>query len=317
MSRRFGSRHWKRMQQNSIQQSTTSHKHKNSKSISNNIQRSSLSLDWLTPIVIKAEKAAKLHTITRKSRDHVTDYEVPPKDWLHPADSVRITEQKDEHAIQVFTNSSKNDHGVGAGIAIFIHSKLEHRLRFTLHNRFSNNQTEQLAIFKALETIETLHINDIIPRTVTVHTHTAESPQSLKNPKNHSYLIEEIRKKTIELEKRNWRIIFTWIKAHAGNYGNELADKVAKEAARNDDISLNRIPKSEIAQQVRQSIAKWQIQWDRSTKGLTTKQFFPIIKDKLTTKIKLTTNFTAIVTAHGKTKAYLRRFKIIVSRVPL
>jgi len=47
------------------------------------------------------------------------------------------------------------------------------------------------------------------------------------------------------------------MKAHAGNYGSELAEKLAKEAARNDDISLNRIPQSEIAQQVReQSIVK-------------------------------------------------------------
>jgi hypothetical protein len=62
-----------------------------------------------------------------------------------------------------------------------------------------------------------------------------------------------------------------------------------------------------------QSIANWQNRWDRTTKGLATKQFFPIIKDRLTTRIKLTPNFTAIVTAHGKTKAYLHRFKIIES----
>jgi len=43
------------------------------------------------------------------------------------------------------------------------------------------------------------------------------------------------------------------------------------------------------------------------------KQFIPVIKDRLTNKIKLTPNFTAIVTAHGKTKAYLHRFKIIES----
>jgi len=52
-----------------------------------------------------------------------------------------------------------------------------------------------------------------------------------------------------------------------------------------------------------QSIAKWQIQRDNTTKGAATKQFFSVIKDRLTTKIKLTPNFTAIVTAHGKTKA--------------
>jgi ribonuclease HI len=34
-------------------------------------------------------------------------------------------------------------------------------------------------------------------------------------------------------------------KAHAGHYGNKLADKLAKEAARNSDIGYNKIPKSE------------------------------------------------------------------------
>ena len=111
---------------------------------------------------------------------------------------------------------------------------------------------------------------------------------------------------------------FTSIKAHAGYYGKELADKLAKEAAINDGISFNRISKSEIVQQVRdQSIAKWQIQWDRTTKGPTTKQFFPIIKDRLIIKIKLTPNFKAIITAHGKTKAYLHRFKITESQYAL
>jgi ribonuclease HI len=50
------------------------------------------------------------------------------------------------------------------------------------------------------------------------------------------------------LEKKNWYIEYTWIKAHVEHYGNELADKLAKEATRNYDISFNRVPKSEIAQ---------------------------------------------------------------------
>jgi len=84
-----------------------------------------------------------------------------------------------------------------------------------------------------------------------------------------------------------------------------------KEAARNDDISFNRIPKSEIVQQVRdQSIAEWQTQWHQSTKGSTTKQFFPTIKDRLTTKIKLKPNFKAIIPAHSKMKGYLHHFEI-------
>jgi ribonuclease HI len=54
---------------------------------------------------------------------------------------------------KIFTDGSKSEHGVGAGIAIFIQSKLVHQLRYTLHNRCYNNQAEQLAIVKALEKI--------------------------------------------------------------------------------------------------------------------------------------------------------------------
>jgi hypothetical protein len=62
---------------------------------------------------------------------------------------------------------------------------------------------------------------------------------------------------------------------------------------------------------------KWQQQWDHTTKGLATKEFFPNIKDMLKTKINLTPNFTAMTTAHGKTRSYLHRFKIIVPGMPL
>jgi hypothetical protein len=151
--------------------------------------------------VIKVEEAAKLYSTMRNNQAHEIDHEVEPKDWLHPADAVRITDQEDEHAIQIFTDGSKSEHGVGAGITIFIQNNLEHQLRYTLYNRCANNQAEQLAIFKALEKLEKIHINDNIPRTVTVHTDSKITLQSLKNTKNHNYLIEKIRKTAIALEK--------------------------------------------------------------------------------------------------------------------
>jgi len=120
--------------------------------------------------------------------------------------------------------------GVGAGIAIFIQCKLEHQMRLTLHNSCSNNQAEQLAIVKVLETINKLHIAENIQREVTIYTDSRITLQSLKNPNNHRYLIEEIRKKAISLEKHNWKITFTWIQAHVGQNGNELAGTLAKDA---------------------------------------------------------------------------------------
>jgi len=140
-------------------------------------------LTRLITIEIKVGEVAKLY-IMREGQVHEIDHVAQLKDWLHPADSVRITEQQDEHAVQIFTDGSKSEHGVGARRAIFIQSNLVHQLRYTLHNRCSNNQAEQLAILKALETIEKSHINDNIPRTVTVHTDSGITLQFLKNTKS-------------------------------------------------------------------------------------------------------------------------------------
>jgi hypothetical protein len=40
-------------------------------------------------------------------------------------------------------------------------------------------------------------------------------------------------------------------------------------------------------------------------------QFFPSISDRIKAKIKVTPNFTALVNGHGKTRAYLHRFKLL------
>jgi ribonuclease HI len=82
-----------------------------------------------------------------------------------------------------------------------------------------------------METIKEIHIADNVPREITINTDSKFTLQSLKIPKNYRNLIDEIRKKAISLGNHNWHITFTWIRAHVGHYGNELDDKLAKEAA--------------------------------------------------------------------------------------
>jgi ribonuclease HI len=68
---------------------------------------------------------------------------------------------------------------------------------------------------------------------------------SLKNSNIHTFFIEEIRRKLTEMGKTHWKIQFSWVKAHVGIQGIELADTLLKEAATNMDIteSYKKVPK--------------------------------------------------------------------------
>jgi ribonuclease HI len=55
---------------------------------------------------------------------------------------------------------------------------------------------------------------------------------SLNNTNIYTLLIEEIRQLVHELETREWKIQFRWVKAHTGKSGNELAEKTGEKSIR-------------------------------------------------------------------------------------
>jgi len=98
---------------------------------------------------------------------------------------------------------------------MFSGNELVTALKYRLDNRCFNNQAEQLAIAKALEALEKTDIEENIPCTAAIITDSKISLDSIKNVNTHSYLIEEIRKRLLKLERSNWTVTFVWVKAHA------------------------------------------------------------------------------------------------------
>ena len=110
----------------------------------------------------------------------------------------------------------------------------------------------------------------------------------LGSEKNQNHLVEEIRKRAVTLNKKNWKIEFKWVKAHAGIFGNEIANRLAKEATQNYYVTYRTIPKSATKKDTRKdSIRKWQRQWEETTKGVITKDFFPSVERRLAVNFKL------------------------------
>ena len=127
-----------------------------------------------------------------------------------------------------------------------------------------------MAILKALEYIQYTESGE---KSVLVHTDSWITLQLLQNQKKHTRLIEQIRTKVIELEQHEWRMEFSWTKAHMGHRGNEMADQLAKEAANNKDIEqcYTKIPNSAVWSELNElSVQHWQNEWERSSKGAIT-----------------------------------------------
>jgi len=105
-----------------------------------------------------------------------------------------------------------------------------------------------------------------------------------------------------------WKIKFSWVKAHVGIFGNEMADRLFKEAARSKETGyvFSRILVSAIYREAaEEGILKWQEQWKETSKSEATKQYFPTVMDRIRTKLDLTSKLTVVLSGHGKTNAYL------------
>ena len=144
-------------------------------------------LTGLTPIIIKLEELAqrcKAKERTGKCKIEL-DHEVEFKNWPHPAEAVTIEKviSEEDAPISAYTDGSKQDQGVGSGVAIFKGSNMVAKVQLKLNTRGSNNQAEQFAIFKALETIESLNNDTNNPSTVIIFTDSRVSLDSLSNPK--------------------------------------------------------------------------------------------------------------------------------------
>ena len=157
-------------------------------------------------------------------------------------------------------------------------------------------------------------IEDPTGRTAAIFTDSKVTIDALKNNATHSFLIEEIRNKVGHLNTLNWTIHFGWVKVHIGIEGNKEADRLAKEAAQDDDdqnMVFDRIPVTTVANEIyKKGLIQWQGQWNSTGKGATCRSFFAVLEQRLKLKISIAPEFTAIVTGHGETKAHLHRFKL-------
>jgi ribonuclease HI len=64
-----------------------------------------------------------------------------------------------------------------------------------------------------LKALKYIHLKEE-EKTVLVYTDSRITLQSLQNQKRHTHLIDQIRNKFLDMEQHEWKVDFSWIKAH-------------------------------------------------------------------------------------------------------
>ena len=92
------------------------------------------------------------------------DRDMDVKHWHHAAETITLLAENNEvtSAIQIFTDGSTSQQGVGAGLTIFRSGNHIKSLKYRLNKRRTNSEAEQLAIVRALQYMENLETEDII-----------------------------------------------------------------------------------------------------------------------------------------------------------
>jgi ribonuclease HI len=211
------------------------------------------------------------------------------------------------YTTEVYTDGSKIGDNVGAAGIIFVNGKIVHQLRFKLYGHCSNIQAEQIAILKVLEKLEKLQDGQDNDKCAAIYTDSKITLDLLQNKFKWTRLIGFIRNKTIALTHLKWIIHFVWVKGRARIEGNELVDRLAKEAVvKGRPVVYDKVPREVIITREKENVPHmWQQQWTNAEKGAVTKAFFPLVRSRLRQEIPIFPVFTTMVTGRGKLKSYL------------
>ena len=144
----------------------------------------------------------------------------------------------------IYTDGSSDPISNRTGFGVHIAQPTRNTQSFRLPNNQSIFTAELMGMASALHNQQAKKQNKIL-----ILTDSLSGLQALqnKNTKNRPKLINQILKSANNLTDAGKQIVFIWIPAHVGIYGNENADQAAKQSLKIPEVSLKLpISKSEI-----------------------------------------------------------------------
>ena len=171
--------------------------------------------------------------------------------------------------INVYTDGSKYNGQVGAGVCVQHGKQTLAELSFRLPNKASVFQAEIFAINQAalfLQQHQFSYIKFFVDSQAAI--------LALNKKSIHSRLVGDTVH-NLNLVSGNLRLV--WIKAHVGHQGNERADQLAKAGTVLPDVTRVALPKQATKAAIKHAIDEiWSFQWTQYNDGRQSKQFYQL-----------------------------------------
>jgi ribonuclease HI len=183
-----------------------------------------------------------------------------------------------EGVVKIYTDGSKDERGV-VGAAYFI-GKLGISRKFRLSDNVSVYTAEMVAIIESLRFI----LNHQIKQAIIV-TDSLSVLQSIQSGVSHSRpnLLEELKSYITNISNAAGNLTFIWVPSHCGIFGNECADKLAKQALGHTVVDkIIPFELKEAYASIDNIILKiWQNEWSTNKKGRAYFEIEPMVTDKI------------------------------------
>ena len=227
--------------------------------------------------------------------------------------ALSVPTQCQYYALLIYTDGSKFLDEVGAA-AFFINELNTSSLTWKLPNYVTILQAELFAIFSALKfALQTTHVHSkIIIR--------CDSKTEVNQLVNESIKISKqaynIRNLIVE---QRLNVAFEWVKSHSSCEENNIADRLAKQAAKSTSpVDTNAIPYCllEAKNLIKNSLwAKWDDEWKCSKTSATTREFFPSsLHATCLNKLFVPHEITQIISGHSLLNSYLAKTNSSISQ---
>jgi ribonuclease HI len=211
----------------------------------------------------------------------------------------------------IYTDGSMIDQRTGYGI----HNNMDCQFELRLQSPASVFTAEIMAIKTAFN-----YVSENPPGKYIILTDSLSSLMALESRKiscNTHPCILQCKQIYYDLQNSGHDITLSWVPAHVGILGNEIADEMAKNACLSENQSNDPPFPNDFKKLAKQQMKQnWKFKWENSDKGRYAHSIFPTVSTKpwfleIAEERGFVTTFSRIITGHTSTKSHLNRFLIV------